>query len=209
MPDWNAIYKKKGYYRTKPYPPVINFLSKARDTSKKILDLGCGSGRNLIYIGKKGFSVTGIENSNEAVILATNWVKKEKLNNATIMRGDFKKINYASNSFDMVICIHAIYHGKLEDIEKSLYEIKRVMKKGGLLLITFLSIKDEKFGKGKKVEKNSYQTNSTIEKGVVHHFSDKAEILRLFQDYLLIKVVHRKETKKTGHWHWVVEAKKP
>lgn len=209
MANWNRIYQKKGYYRTRIYPPVTKFFLKEKNTSNKVLDLGCGTGRHLIYLAKKGFPVVGIEQSQKAILLSTNWIKKEKLKNATITKGDFKKLRFASNSFDIVICIHAIYHGKLGDIKKSLNEIKRVLKKRGILLITFLSTRDEKYGKGKEIEKNSYIATSDLEKNVVHHFSDKAEILQLFRNFLLIKIKHRKETKKTSHWHWIVEAQKP
>ena len=55
------------YYQTKnlfgdPYPELIEFFTDHPEKGK-VLDLGCGQGRDAIALARLGYSVTGIDNS--------------------------------------------------------------------------------------------------------------------------------------------------
>lgn len=64
----------------------------------RVLDIGCGAGRHSIYLQKKGFDVTGIDNSPLAIkICKLRGLKKAKIMSITEI-GKFKQ-----NSFDMII----------------------------------------------------------------------------------------------------------
>jgi len=93
----------------------------------KILDAGCGTGFNMIYLKRFG-SVFGIDNSNYAI----NLCKKRKLK---VKKASIEKIPFKDNLFDLVTCFEVIYHKAVKDDVKALKEINRVLKNEGLLLI--------------------------------------------------------------------------
>src|SRR3989304_7652916 len=80
LKQWNEILKKKGKVFTKikkDFPKIVTILKK--NNVKKILDLGCGSGRHIVYLAKRGFDVFGIDIAKEGISLTNSWLKKENL----------------------------------------------------------------------------------------------------------------------------------
>lgn len=95
----------------------------------RILDLGCGSGINLYNLKKRGWDVYGLDISKNAVNFARN-----ELNLKNVCVGTIESKKYPDSFFDVILLNHVIEH--LSDPKRTLVEIKRVLKRGGLLLIT-------------------------------------------------------------------------
>lgn len=95
----------------------------------KILDVGCANGVYLYNLRNQGWDVYGIEPSQEAVNFARN---KFALKN--VKQGFLEDNNYPDEFFDVVTLRHVIEH--LPDPKEAIMEIKRILKKGGLLIIT-------------------------------------------------------------------------
>ena len=77
----NKKYKQKGlnFQRKHPNEDIIRFESKFLKRKSFVLDIGCGTGRNLLYLIKKKHTVHGIDFSIEALDLLKKILKKEKL----------------------------------------------------------------------------------------------------------------------------------
>ena len=152
---WNQIWKKNNYkFNDFPTMNVQTFeeyhLPKKNKKKYKILDVGCGNGRNLIYLKKKGFDVYGIDKSSHCISDLRKKFKKEtnKFKVSLISAIDFPDL-----SFDAVICDGSLYYCKLNEFRKGILEMKRVLKKNGLIRIYTISNK----------HKNSRNRNKTIE----------------------------------------------
>ena len=134
---WENFYKKYGRYYLTPHPyltTLINFLNKKR--VKKVLDLGCGSGRHLIELARNGFSTYGVDFSEEALVLAKSWLDKFNLK-ATIALGDISlKLNFPDKFFDCVIAINTLEYVKKDNLESITSEIGRLLVDFGTLFIT-------------------------------------------------------------------------
>jgi ubiquinone/menaquinone biosynthesis C-methylase UbiE len=110
-------------------------------SNKKVLDVGCGRGRVTIKIAKKAKEVYAIDVDRESIITARKRVSNLKLKNVKfdIMNSD--KINYPNRFFDVVLCPWSLHHIKNKD--KTLKQIRRVLKRNGYLVIIEGSSKND------------------------------------------------------------------
>ena len=137
MKQWNRIFKEQGKVFLKPQEdiPRIMRLFKKKGV-KKILDLGCGSGRHTVYLAKHGFEVYGIDIALKGIKITKSWLKKEK-SKANLKVGNvYKKLPYPNNFFDALISTQTLHHNKINNIRKLIKEIERVLRANGLIFIT-------------------------------------------------------------------------
>jgi SAM-dependent methyltransferase len=93
----------------------------------RILDAGCGSGRNMVEFAKHG-TVTGIELSGTSVSLARERAAGE------VVEGSVLEMPFQADAFDLAASLDVIEH--LEDDLQALRELRRVVAPGGSLLVT-------------------------------------------------------------------------
>ncbi len=93
----------------------------------RILDAGCGSGRNMIELARHG-TVTGVELSPTSVALARGRGVGE------VIEGSLLETPFESGSFDFAASLDVIEH--LQDDLAALLELRRVIAPGGALLVT-------------------------------------------------------------------------
>ncbi len=93
----------------------------------RILDAGCGSGRNMVELARHG-TVTGMELSNTSVALARERAAGE------VIEGSVLEMDFAPDSFDLAVSLDVIEH--LDDDLAALRELRRVVAPGGSLLVT-------------------------------------------------------------------------
>ena len=93
----------------------------------RILDAGCGSGRNMIELARHG-TVSGIELSDTSVDVARTRGAGE------VIAGSVLEMPFDGDSFDLSVCLDVIEH--LEDDLGALRELRRVLAPGGSLLVT-------------------------------------------------------------------------
>jgi tellurite methyltransferase len=108
----------------------------------RILDAGCGSGRNLTYFMRSGFELYAIDRSEEAIDsvrklgakLALDW-KDEYARVESI-----EKMNFTNDSFDVVISNAVLHFADNEaHFQRMLHELWRVLRPGGLLFVRLAS----------------------------------------------------------------------
>jgi ubiquinone/menaquinone biosynthesis C-methylase UbiE len=131
---WNKIAEKWNDFRETPSPSVIHFL---KDKKGKILDLGCGSGRNFSAINnKKESKVYALDFSDKMLQYAGANGKKLGLK-IEIVKSKSWQIPFEDNFFDFIICsalLHCI--GGKENRFKTIKEIYRTLKPEGLAFIS-------------------------------------------------------------------------
>src|SRR5947209_6825761 len=108
---------------------VLNRVIKDLDLPQhaRILDAGCGSGRNMVELSRYG-TVSAIELSPASVALARGRRAGE------VIEGSVLEMPFADASFDLVASLDVIEH--LEDDVGALRELRRVVAPGGALLAT-------------------------------------------------------------------------
>src|SRR3989344_89356 len=93
----------------------------------KVLDAGCGTGFNLIFLKKFG-EISGVDISDDAI----KFCKKRNLN---IKKSSIENLPFKNNFFDLITSFDVIYHKGVIDDQNAINELYRVCKKNGLLFL--------------------------------------------------------------------------
>ena len=185
---WNEILKRQDYNSEEPDKLVVQFTEFLRNKhARHVLDLGCGAGRHVIYLTKQGFETHGIDISEAGLKQAKNRLKTEKLN-AALIKCDMKTLPYISHCFDAIISLYTIYHNTKEGIKTTITETHRILKQNGTIVLNFQSKRSGKYGKGTKMEENTFTQENGPEKGIIHHFVDETEIHELLENFKILEL---------------------
>lgn len=126
--DKNAhIYAQATVSRAHP-EQIDQFVAKLH-TNAKVLDAGCGAGRDTDLLSQKGLQVIGTDLSQGLLEEA-----KKAYPRLTFVKGDLRELPFASNSFDGIWAHASLLHLEtVEDVKQALSEFSRVIKKQGIL----------------------------------------------------------------------------
>lgn len=122
---------------------LFDQLLKGRfDNCHKIIDIGCGGGRNLHYFFQKGFEVHGIDPDTGAIAhvkqLSTELAPENPLSNFSVTTAE--ELTYPDNTFDLAICSAILHFAKDHaHFDAMLRSIWRVIKPGGYLFARLAS----------------------------------------------------------------------
>lgn len=94
---------------------------------KAILDVGCGSGHDAAYYAAQGAAVSGVDISEQEIAMA-----REKVA-GVFVPAPMEQLPFDAETFDIVTSFYAIQH--TEDVPKTLLEMLRVAKPGGVIMI--------------------------------------------------------------------------
>ena len=124
---WDNIAPLWSKYRNKPSPTTIEFLKNKKG---KLLDIGCGSGRN--FTKKQNLQIYGIDFSEKMLEFA-----KEKKIAKQLKLMQNQEIPYPNNFFDSAICVAILHCIKTKkNRTKLLKELNRTLKPGSKALVS-------------------------------------------------------------------------
>ncbi|MHA4809096.1 class I SAM-dependent methyltransferase [Flavitalea flava] len=114
---------------------LFDQLLKGRyDNSKKVLDVGCGSGRNLFYFLRNRYEVFGIDPDQQAVNAVKGLSASLAPNNPqeNFLVCSAENLSFSDDTFDLVICSAVLHFAKdKQHFGLMLRSIFRVLKPGG------------------------------------------------------------------------------
>ncbi|SVB54956.1 uncharacterized protein METZ01_LOCUS207810, partial [marine metagenome] len=110
-------------------------LERRTQNSRLILDIGCGDGFLFTHLaeGAHGAELYGMDLSHRRLIIT----KKRKFP-VRLLDGNAEYLPFGEATFDVVICTEALEH--LIDPSAAIQEIRRILKPGGLLILTVPSL---------------------------------------------------------------------
>ena len=192
---WNNVHKNSVLRTKYPNESVVRFMNSdfPRSLSSRrkisILDIGCGSGRHVKLFAENRFQVFGIDFSKSAIFNTKNLLRKNKLR-AELKCSDMHNLPFKDNYFDGVLSFGVFYYSDSKGMKKSIKEMYRVLKKGGTGFINIRSTNDYRYGKGKKIENNTYVLNikDTNELDLKIHFLNRNQLRNYFKQFKKIEI---------------------
>jgi tellurite methyltransferase len=149
--------------------------------------------------------VYAVDASPTAVEYVTGQARQHNIDIQTKI-AEMTHIPFENNTFDYLSAWNVIYHGDLAVVLRSLSEILRVLKPGGLFQGTMLSKRNAEIETATPIAKDTYINHDCFEKRHPHfycHAADLIAILNGFEPLILKDVEHRR--KGSYHWHFLAE----
>lgn len=107
----------------------------------KVLELGCGTGLYTETLQKNAEHVVATDLSDEMIVFAKK--KRGNLENVEFRKADALNLEFKDETFDTVFMANLIH--VIGNAERVIYESRRVLKKGGLLIINSFAIEEMSF----------------------------------------------------------------
>jgi SAM-dependent methyltransferase len=105
----------------------------AQSGRRHVLDVGCGGGRHVVYLGRLGLAVTAGDQAAFALTETQRWLVRERLQ-ADLVQLEMTALPFQSETFDAVLSVNVLQHADPEQARAAVQEVWRVLRPGGLFL---------------------------------------------------------------------------
>ena len=117
------------------YQPFLEYLPKLHlSNQQKILDVGCGSGRDSVFFANQGFEVVAIDGSRNVIGLAKQ--TDTRIDWQCLRFDEIAKQNW-QNQFTGIWACASLLHVPFDDLPKLLNDLIRCLKSDGILYASF------------------------------------------------------------------------
>ena len=104
----------------------------------------------------------------------------ENLQAGLVRQNMYEIFPFPDGSFDGVISIQVIHHGRLQQVRNAVGELLRVLKTGGFLLVTVPLVSRSKYP-SEEIEPATFVPLDGYEKGLPHHIFSPQDFKSLFE----------------------------
>ncbi len=177
---WNKRYNNEGKIwgdlpsKTAQY--TLELFSKNK--VKRILIPGSGYGRNSKLFSASGFNVTGVEISDVACSLARGFDSLTKFYCGSVL-----DMSFDPNTYDAIYCFNVLHLFNEKGRRLLVQQCINKVKNSGLMLFTAFSEKELNYGKGKEVEKDTFESRP----GRHAHYFTEDDLREHFRDVEIVK----------------------
>lgn len=142
-PWYEALYENFEDYDEEPYvqstKAEVDYIEQRLhgDKALRILDIGCGTGRHVLEFARRGYSVCGLDLSEELLAQGEKQAQREDLE-AQFIHGDARNLRFDSE-FDVavILCEGGFSLVETDEMDREILAgAARALRPGGKLLIT-------------------------------------------------------------------------
>jgi len=164
-----------------------------KENPKKLLDIGCGRSRDIVYFANKGILVDASDISKNRIESVKSYVKHKKIENINFIVTDTKDLKIKKNYYDVIYSHLSLHYFDEKTLNRILNRIYKGLKKEGFLFLKWKSMDDPEFGVGKKIDKRTFDNN-----GHIKSFFDIEYSKRLLKKFKIFRI-RRSSGKYQGH----------
>jgi SAM-dependent methyltransferase len=177
---WDGRFRAEGeIWGESPSLTAIHSLELfRRNNVKRILIPGSGYGRNSRFFSISGFDTTGVEISKLACKMAQKFDPLSRFYNASVL-----DMSFDNDKYDAVYCFNPLHLFLEKDRNMLVQQCVDRLKDNGLMYFTVFSEEDAAFGKGKEVEKNTFESKP----GRPAHYFTKDDLREHFKHLEIIE----------------------
>lgn len=143
--QFNIWYLRQPPWDTGITPPeVMSFLQ--HQPPGRALDLGCGTGTNLLTLAQHGWQVVGVDFARQAVRKARQKIRRSGYQ-AELHNSDVSKLDFLTQPFDYILDVGCL-HGITPSTRRAYFDtVQRLLKPGGVfMLYAFFQESDSAIG---------------------------------------------------------------
>jgi len=183
---WSGRYKVKKYvWGTDPSGMARHALGTFKKNSlKTLLLVACGYGRNSKLFADSGMEVTGLDSSDVGIEMAKEFDQKSKYVCASVLDMPF------DGPFDAVFSLNALHLFPKHERAQFIYECMKRLSEGGLGYFAVFSEKESSYGKGPRLENNTFESLP----GRPAHYYTEQDIRDEFSDYEIVDTSIREDS---------------
>jgi SAM-dependent methyltransferase len=134
-PFYTDRNRKVPFFADMPDENLVEYITKGILRNGKVLEVGCGPGRNAFYLAGKGFKVDAVDSSEEAI----SWAKERaegKGMNINFIKEDIFLLKHEENDYGFVYDSGCFHHIPPHRRNNYLTLIERALKPGGYFALT-------------------------------------------------------------------------
>ncbi len=214
---WNQLYANPRFRPVYPNDQVVRFLMASRGLLERgkpprLLDIGIGAGRHSKLASELGFEPYGIDLSFAGLQQAQRRLALAGMS-PRLAQTSMVALPFAESTFDVVVGFGVFNYGTAADMKQAIGEAHRVLIPGERLLVVLRTTDDYRFGKGEKLEANTFSLSieDTNEAGIVQHFLAADDLPTYFAAFSRMSF-EKTETTFAGRTRldsdWVITAEK-
>ena len=135
---WEQTHQTKlwGQYPNEQFTFFMRRLGPDTREERKnfqVLDVGCGQGANTVFLSREGYAVTALDAAPSALFRLYNRLKDDGLGGQLVRADLTQPLEFPGDGFDVVVDVHSSCYGTTEEVCKTIKELHRVLKPGGVL----------------------------------------------------------------------------
>lgn len=206
---WEASFAEQvaaGAYNTAPVEALVRSVSyylrqrggSAPFSDLHMAELGCGAGPNLVWLGEKGMTVSGVDISPTALDLARANLERHGLTGQvqSLIEASVADVPWEDESVDGLLESCVFQHLPREDRERAFSEVRRLLKPGGVFVGHMLEQGHTVFQKKSGAQLAEDPGTVQLDEGGskfhltnigLSHFFTKDEIHRLFDGFSIVE----------------------
>jgi len=182
--DFDDVYRRAGapLYGVEPVPELRSLLESGLVAAPgRVLDLGCGDGRNALYVARRGFEVEAVDTAASAIARLQAAAQRENLAIAARV-DDVRTLSYPPGRYGLIVANTILDHLERSADDWLVPLITRALAPGGVLFASVFTTRDPGCtGVGRPSATARF----------VRHYYEPGELARLFAGLTVVRYVEQ------------------